>query len=332
MTEQGSAKAKSLAVIDLGSNTAILTIFASTPPLQIIHEEFRIPRLAQGLQTGGSFASAAWERSCDVLNEYQEIARNFHAEIVLCGGTAPFRKVADADRAIQELQQETGIRVRPLTVTEEAQLSYLAVVLIECEGKSLQATQLLVVDVGGGSTELTYGHADLDDDRHQVNKSISIAMGCVDLTESCLPEQLSEEHGSAAATLKRLSTTFARSLNQHRLPTVDQMVGVAGTPVSLALLQQGIHRYDPARADGVVVSRQELSRWCKRLATTPLHEKVSKYGIPSGRAEVIVAGLLILTEVMQHHNLKQMIVRNVGVRHGLALQVLGLLPEAYALS
>ena len=307
--------AKNLAIIDLGSNTAILLIFQNSPLFKVIHEEYRSPRLSQGLRHGGPINLDALSRTCDDLKQLNEIISDYQATLVSCAGTAPFRKVDAPKKLIDNIFERTGIRVTILSQMQEAYASYLAALQVPTSAATLpQVGHALVMDIGGGSCELCWGLLD------QMSGYHSVAQGCVDLTECYLPEQLNPHGCSTSANMEALRQAFVRQLPKISLQPSTLMYAVAGTPVSVALLEAKIYRHQPHLVDGARLTLQMLDAWQQRLATTSLEEKISHYGIPAGRAGVLLAGIIVLSATMRYFGLSEVIARNSGLRHGLALQ------------
>jgi exopolyphosphatase/guanosine-5'-triphosphate,3'-diphosphate pyrophosphatase len=308
---------KHLAVIDLGSNTAILLIMKRQAPLQVVHEEFRIPRLAEGLFPGKDFSPTAVERACEVLREFRQLCEQHDAELVCCGGTAPFRKVHDVVTAIDYFYRHTGVTVTSLNEEQEAYCAYLSAVALPYKNKALpKIAHATVIDIGGGSCEIAWGSGETMQGFH------SAPSGCVDCTEQLLPMQLKMQGNSDTAEIAHAEQEIIKRFPKLAVPIGSTFFAVAGTPVTLALLELNVHRYAPELVDGQVVSLASLQQWRQKMGKTPLANKIGDYGIPPGRAEVLLSGLMILETVMRQYHFKDVVVRNAGLRYGLALQVL----------
>jgi exopolyphosphatase/guanosine-5'-triphosphate,3'-diphosphate pyrophosphatase len=297
-----------IAVIDLGSNTAILLIVAGQLPLQVLHEEFRIPQLAKGMGKDKMLHPDSMYRAAQVLSEYKEICDDRKVEIKIVGGTAPFRKSKNPHSTIEYFQEQTGLNVAILSGEQEAQLSFQAATM-DLDG------DFAVVDVGGGSTELIWGT--------EKQHSFSVASGCIDLTETYFPSQF--ENGGVATTdqVDAAKAAFVSELDkQARCHGVQGLVGVAGTPTTIGMLELGLVSYDPDKLDQLQLKKRQIEYWLNQLAKATLEVKTAGLHIPLGRAEMILAGTIIIHTVMEAYNFDSLTIRTRGVRHGLAMQVL----------
>lgn len=308
---------KRVAVVDLGSNTAILLIMENQAPLRVVHEEFRIPRLAEGLKRGGDFMPAALQRAIASLQEFVEIAGEYDAKIVCCGGTAPFRKVRNPQGAIEAIAAATGVRVEILSERDEAWCAYASALQLPMRGQAPRVSgKAAVLDIGGGSCEICCGEAT------EIRAFSSTPSGCVDVTESCLQSQLREDGLATSAELDAAKEKMHDFFPELPEASGSKFFAVAGTPVTLALLEKEIRQYDPAAVDGTTLSLERVSFWKQQMSQTQLRDKVQRYGIPKGRAELQLSGLIILEACMQHYGFSDVTVRNAGLRYGLALRTL----------
>lgn len=302
------------AVIDLGSNTAILLIYHPPPHFKVVQEVFRIPRLAEGLRSGGEIKQEALQRAIAALGDFAKIIAEQSAHLRCCGGTAPFRKMHNAADIIDQIKSATGITVTILSPEQEAKASFIAALNVPATGKTVRFQKnAVVLDIGGGSCELAWGQPS-----HMQGYN-SVAVGCIDLTERYLAAQLEKTATTSAEELAKAQAQIMAHLPQLDLPPSASFYAVAGTPMAIALLEAGIHEYLPSQVDGMSISYTQLLYWRDQLAATPLKDKIERFGIPAGRAEVLLAGAIILAGVMQRYGFKQVIARNAGLRHGLAL-------------
>jgi exopolyphosphatase/guanosine-5'-triphosphate,3'-diphosphate pyrophosphatase len=170
----------------------------------------------------------------------------------------------------------------------------------------------MIVDIGGGSTEYIFG-------KDQVLMAAeSFNIGCVRLTEKFI-----SSHPTANEEVEKVIQFVDESIIKARdlMPQgfmVDQILAVAGTPTSLVAAQLGA--FEVSRIDGAILTKEGLESWLSQLKNATVEEKV-KMGIPSGRADVILVGVIILLRTLDLFGLKQMMVSTRGVRYGIALEV-----------
>ena len=293
-----------VAAIDLGTNTALLTIADVADGRAVaLDERAEIVRLGQGLDKTGLLAPAAIERTLAVLVEFTAAVRFYDCERFVAVATEATRKasngaafVAAADRALAE----AGGKLEVIDGEREARLAWRAVVASFPE---LTGTRT-VVDIGGGSTELLVGDA-------TVESVISLPIGSVRLTERLVAHDppTADEHAQLVALVDA-------ALANAPAPR-GTLVGIAGTVTTLAAMAQSLTTYDGARVHGSRISRATVDALVNQLATTALADKRRTPGLDPKRADVIFAGAVILARVMERAGVADCVVSDRGIRWGL---------------
>ncbi len=295
-----------LGALDVGTNTVLMLVaegdFAGG--IHTLADLARITRLGRGVDANGSLDPAAVALTLDTIAEFAARARALGAEKIVGAATAAVRDASNGAAFIAQVKRRAGIDLEVISGETEAQLSWLAV------RKGLQldpADKVLVVDIGGGSTELI---------RAEPGRKLEVAslqIGSVRLTERIIHHDppLARE----AADLRLAIDDALRGLGWDFAP--DTMVGIAGTVTTVCALTLRMEKYDPAIVHGYRLSLAEILETLARLAAAPLEQRKQLPGIEPARADVIIAGAAILERVMGHFGLNQVIVSDQGVRWGL---------------
>ena len=288
-------------VIDLGTNsTRLLVAEVEDGRVDEVARDTTITRLGESVDERRKLLPTAVARVRNVLSGYRRELERLGAERVLVLATSSVRDAENGEAFLGEIEWSYGFTTRLLSGEEEADLTRRGV----AGGRELDP-DALVLDIGGGSTELIT-------EREQ----ISIDMGSVRVTERFLHSDppTGEELDAAAHAVREL------------LPELQpaEAIGVAGTITSIAALELG--DYDPERIDGYRLSRAAVEAQLERLASLPLAERRELPGLDPDRAPVIVAGAVIVDEVMKRYDLDELEVSERDLLHGAALEA-AQLPE-----
>ncbi len=301
------------AAIDVGTNTLRLLIAEVVAPddFTILHEEQEITRLGEGLIPSRILQDAPRRRSLTVLRRFAESARRYKAEQVAVVATSAVREAKNREELVAEFARETGFTLRVIDGVEEARLTLLGV----RHGLRLGSHRILVMDVGGGSTEFVMARGE------GIEAIVSTGLGVVKLTERYLlsdPPTLSD--------LKALQQAVSRRIDRLRreLPGAEGtgLIGTAGTPTTLAAIDLGLMAYDRTRVDG---HRLSITRACEllgRLAALPIAARRKIPLLEPGRADVIIAGAAIIVTAMERLGYSELIVSDGGLREGVLLDLL----------
>jgi len=301
-----------IASIDIGTNT-ILMLIADVQvdnTLVAIRDEHVIARLGAGVDRNKRILPETIRRVEGVLRAYLAICRQEQCEKILAAGTSALRDAANRKEFLDHIARTHGLSIRVLSGEEEARLTYLGAVSgtqgIE-DGRPLG-----VLDIGGGSTEVILGEG------LNVRQALSADVGAVRLTERCfrtLPP--SEEDLRRAQAFVR--TSF------RELPPIDggrTFLGVAGTLTTLAALDLQLKAYDRARVEGHLLSYERVSELFDRLRGLSLPELLLIPQILPQRADIILAGVVILHTCMTLGGIPVIRVSDRGLRYGLAMEAL----------
>ena len=294
-----------VAAIDLGTNTTRLLI-ADVEDGQVkeVSRRTRITRLGEGVDARGKLLPLPIARVRNCLTDYRRELETLGAERSLAVATSAVRDADNGEAFLGELEWSYGFTTRLLTGEEEAELTL--------RGVGRAGEDIVVIDIGGGSTELVGARG-----------RVTTELGSVRLTERLLatdPPTEDELDAVAVAARSALSEQVPEQLKARR------GIGVAGTITSLAALDLGLVEYDPERVHGHGLGDAGVKAQLERLAALPLAERRRVPGLEPERAPVIVAGAVILREVMRHFGLRAIEVSEHDILHGAALEAAAL-PE-----
>ena len=297
-----------VAAIDIGTNTVLLTIAEASPngPRAVL-ERATITRLGAGVDRTRTLADAAKSRTLSCLEEYSRLLSEGGVSAVDVVGTSALRDAAGSEDFLEQARALLGVRPRVISGEEEAQLTFHGAI----SGLEL-GPDVTVFDIGGGSTEIIVR----GEGRELDAKSLDI--GSVRLFERHL-------HGDPATAeeLGRVRDAVRSALaNAPEIARDSTLVGVAGTITTLAAIDQALPSYDPARVHGALLTRAALDAILTRLARATLEQRRHMTGLPPGRADVIVAGAVIATEIMSWARAGTIVVSDRGVRWGLIQELL----------
>lgn len=312
MANSATRTPERVAVIDVGSNSVLLLVLDQTG---LAHrEESRITRLATGVFERGVLQARSADRTCEAVCALARMARSAGAEPVIAVGTEALRLARDGAQFLDRLRREAGLHeARLLSGEDEARLA------IEASRRAAQDPDapLVVLDVGGGSTEIAWTRGG------EPARGLSLPLGAVRLTEAWV-----QAHPVSAEDMVRLrdatreQTASLSRLRGSGVYDCSWPVALAGTATTLAALELGLERYDPARVEGFRIEVDLLTRWIERLSALGLPERRALPGLEPGREDVIVAGLVVLEELARQLGARGLRVSGRGLRYGVALGLL----------
>ena len=289
-----------VAAVDLGTNsTRLLVADVENGALAEVSRRLTITRLGEGVDERRRLLPVPIARVRNCLSEYRRELESLRAERTLCIATSSVRDAENGEAFLGEIEWSYGFTTRLLSGDEEAAMMIRGVTA----GRTpLDGT--LVVDIGGGSTELVLA------ENGDVSFSKSLDVGCVRVTERFLNSDPSSRPELAAAG------AYVRSLLPELRATAG--MGVAGTVTTLATLDLGDSEHDSARTHGHRISLTSVEEQLERLAAMTTDERVGVPGIEPGRAPVIVAGIVVLRELMTAYGLDEIEVSERDVLDGAA--------------
>jgi exopolyphosphatase/guanosine-5'-triphosphate,3'-diphosphate pyrophosphatase len=311
-----------IAALDLGTNNCRLLVAEPTDGgFEVVDSFSRITRLGEGLALTGRLGEAAIARTMMALGVCRRVINRNHVAELRCVATEACRRASNGAAFIERVEREVGIRLEIVSQDEEAHLALLGCLpLVDAA-----AEQLLMVDIGGGSTEIVWF------DRYAgagngEGMAVSLPVGVVTLAESFAAE-LHRGHYDGmleavreAMRVSPLAAFVPRSLEAPAL----QMLGTSGTVTTLAAVHLGLRRYDRRRVDGIVLSYQAIAEVAERLKRLDNRGRAAHPCIGYGRADLVVAGCAILEAIHESWPVSRMRVADRGVREGILNGLMGL--------
>ena len=297
-----------VAVVDIGTNsTRMLLADVAGPHVEEVERRTTVTNMGRGVDHTGLICSEAIEDVCSVVADYKARYEEMGAERLVAIATSAVRDAVNGDAFIAELRERFGIDARLLTGEEEAHLTYLG-----ATAQRPAEDPTLVFDIGGGSTELIVGSGT------EVGFHTSLQAGTIRQSERHLTSDPPDPHEleDLATDIRHL---IERATGDHPDARPSHAIAVAGTPTSLAAIDQQLEPYDPGRVHGYHLAMKRIQRMLSRLSSLPLAERLRVPGLHPGRAPTIVAGTVILVQVMRAFGLEEVEVSELDILHGSAL-------------
>ncbi len=278
--------------------------------LYVVHEEHEIARLGRGVDQRKRISPESIERAASILSRYKTISEWYDVDRIIACATSAVRDASNRDEFLREIEERIGITISVIDGKKEAELTYLGAVSGLLGADTGQP--FAVLDIGGGSTELTIGKGRLP------KSKMSVDMGCVRLTERILKTS-PPTRGAFKEAEFLLADTFK---NYPQLDDATRLVGVAGTMTTLASLDLKLTTFDRHKVAGHNLTLTRVEELLDELCSKSLDELRAYPQILEGRGDVLLAGILILVTVMRQVGAKRITVSDRGLRYGLALQAI----------
>lgn len=310
-----------LATIDIGTNTAqLLVAERDGAALRRLHAAERFVRLGEGVDAQGRIGDAAQRRLLDALRDHLRVAREHEVETVTGAGTSALRDATNRTDVCATVQDELGLPIEILSGIEEAAWSFAAA----CAAFDDLSSACLVVDIGGGSTELVAGanpsvhHPTYPD---AITDRASLDVGCVRLTERCFASQPPSPDAVGIVETLIDEALPSHTLNVGPSPT---LIGTAGTATALARVDAGPEgTWDALHGEGFSLPHEAVRHWRERLLRLSVDEILALHpDAMEGRADVFPVGVILLDRIMAHYDRALCRVSPYELRHGLALRAL----------
>ena len=304
----GRETAQRIAAIDIGSNSIrqIVADVSSGGAIRVIDEMKAAPRLGRGVTESRRLADASMDAAVDALSRMATLARQLGAGQIAVVATSAVRDAENGAAFLGRIRRETGLRPRLLAGEEEARLAFRSALAHFELGRG----RAVVMDIGGGSLELALSAEGV------VERLESFPFGALRLTEEFLADR---PPGKGVKKLRR----HVRAALKKVLPVRDwrgaEVIGSGGTFTNLAgmhLARQGIR---VRSVHGTRIPRHEVELLLERLAEMPVEDRLAVPGLNAGRADIIVAGLAVVAEVLARVEPRELIASGFGIREGLLL-------------
>lgn len=293
--------------IDLGTNTCLMLVCAGLPGkpgFRVVDDLATVVRLGQGVDRDRRFHPNAMQRTLECLRRYSARLRERGGDPskTIAVATSGSRDAANSTEFFALVEKETGFRFRRISGDDEARFTHLGGLL-----EGMDPTRTAVIDIGGGSTEFK-----------TASGGLSVDMGSVRFTERHLKgDPVTDDE------FWRCQEAVDAAIGGSRLPewrrSIDpgtRLCAVAGTATTLAAWFLGLEKFDAAKIDGLVLSRGDIHRQVEDLKWRTVAERRAEPGIEEGRADVLLAGALILWRSMELLDFAEVVISTRGLRYG----------------
>ncbi len=307
------------AAIDIGSNSSLLLILelGGDNIVRVVIDTKTSTRLSAGTQYGDAIGEDALRRQFSALDKFAQLLRENHVETTIACGTQVFRVASNAAKIAEEIARRYDWRFEIISGEREAQLSFKAAT----SGLTDVRNRRIILDVGGGSSEVVSGVAD------NIVWSHSFPVGAVSLTErfglnrQITPAKLSDARAFLERIFSDLSAVLQTAVNNESAGPDDypELVAVGGTSTTLAAISLGQKIFGPNAIHGVRMNRQSIQRQLAELGKIEAAERRELIPFDPDRAEIIVGGATIIDFLMEKLAATSLTVSNCGLRWGLIL-------------
>lgn len=312
-----------LAALDLGTNNCrLLVCEVGEDGLEVVDSFSRIVRLGEGLSRCDRLSEAAMARTLAALKVCARIIARHHCRVVRCVATEACRRATNGPDFLRRVSRVTGLEIELLDHAEEARLAMLGCLPLA----DPDADRLLVLDIGGGSTDLLWLDRGSDPTAGEPGIAFSLPVGVVTLAETFGREVGAEAYG------RMVDTVHARLA--ERMPTGEaadlagtEMLGTSGTVTTLAALHIGLRRYDRRKVDGMVLPFAAVRAVSAELRALDNATRAAHPCIGRGRADLVVAGCAILEAVHRLWPVERLKVADRGLREGILAKIMGITLE-----
>ena len=312
-----------LAALDVGTNSTRLLVGDVVDGVMVAEQarEMVITRLGKGVDRSGRFDPAALRRTLEVLAGYAEVCRRLGVERRRLVATSATRDAADRQVFLDGVRDLLGVEAEVLSGQAEAAAAYRGATAGGVlgghagppDGSVLDGDQpMLVVDIGGGSTELIYGVGTTS------RAMVSLDIGCVRLFERHLRTdpptagEVAALRADVAAHLERVGAVLDPG-------AAERVIGVAGTVTTVTAIALGLEAYDPRRIHRAAVDAAAIAATADKLAAMTVAERAALPVMAKGREDVIAAGALLLDELVRTFQIQQVVASEADILDGVLL-------------
>jgi exopolyphosphatase/guanosine-5'-triphosphate,3'-diphosphate pyrophosphatase len=299
-----------VAAIDVGTNSTRLLVADEAPGgFRPIDRRMVITRLGQGVDSRRLLAPEALERTLATIADYAATCGELGVEKIRVTGTSAVRDAHNREEFFEGVRRLTGTEAELLSGEEEAAATFLGTL-----SDLAETGPVMVVDIGGGSTELIVG-------TKTPERSVSLDFGCVRMYEKHLASDPPAKE-ELEALREEVAGMVDDAYDDLEVPPGARVIGVAGTLTQLATLKTGLPVYDPDVTHHFVLSHGDVRQLARRLESLTFEQRRRIKGLEAGRADVIVAGAQILLVIMERFDVAEVLVSEKDILDGLVIQLL----------
>jgi len=293
------------AVIDVGSNSVLINIAEKDEKgvLKTVLDSSVITKLGEGLKETGVIKQEGMERTIPALRDFMGKVKEHKVKAVAAIGTMVLREAKNSKEFIERVEKELDLKIQVISGEEEARMSHLAVVA----GLGVKDEDIVIFDIGGGSTEFIFSKG------YEISKRFSINVGALILTDRFLKSDPVKKE-----ELDRLLAYLDETFGKIEFPEkVDRVVGTGGNVTSITAVKFQLAQYDPDIVQGATLERSEAERQLDLYLSKRVEERRSIVGLQPERRDTILGGAAILCFLMKRLGAGSVLVSDRGIRHGL---------------
>lgn len=276
---------KKIGVIDIGTNSMRLLI-ASLEKNKMVktYKEIQTTRIGQGIQEEGRILPEALQRNFKGLKAFKRKAEKEEVERIVVFGTSALREASNAREFINRVERELGLCIKVLKGKQEAEVGFQGAI------QEIQK-DALVIDIGGGSTELIVGNA-----HEGITNRISLDIGALRMTEAYIAsdpirqKEIVALEKEAQEKIRKIASSFYG---------FEIAIGIGGTITTLSAIKQNMKEYDAKKIHNSKLSIGDIENILERLRSLKLEDRKEVQGLQPSRADIIVAGIVILKSIME---------------------------------
>lgn len=310
-----------LASIDIGTNTLRLLIaeFEKDRSFKEIYSERKITRLGEGLNASGILSSKAIKKTIHTLKDFKHSIDKFNVADISVVATSAVREALNREEFIKIARDETGVDIRVISGEEEAELVLQGVIAgLSTTSHFLPPTSLLVMDIGGGSTELILAR---NSELRTPHSSLSTSLGVVRLSEEIIKNDPPSQVEIESVDNEIIKGLLDAKKSLGSIPAEAIFVGTAGTITTLAAIEQGLDSYDHLRIHNYILKKGAIEEIFNRLKSMTLSQRRKIPALEPGREDLIIPGALIVLRAMETFGLDRMTVSDYGLREGILVNL-----------
>src|SRR5688572_12882622 len=295
-----------IAAIDIGTNSVHMIVVRVRPDLsfEVIDREKVMVRLGAGGLDGKALTAESMTAALQALSKFKRLAESHGVDQILAAATSATREARNGGEFLARVERETGIRPRVITGTEEAQLIHQAAVY----GVDVGNARAVVIDVGGGSVEITLGTAT------SVQLARSFKIGVIRLTERFVKSDPIGDRDERRLT-KHILSEIDRHCEQITAIGFDRVIGTSGTILSLGAVAATAARGGPvAELRNLRVSAKQIRRLRKEVVALDLEQRLGIAGLDPRRADLVVAGAVLLDTILRRLGAEDLTLCDLALR------------------
>ena len=303
---------KRATAIDIGTNSVKFSVGELRGnAVTVVGEGSTVTRLGASVDKTGLIQSENADRTLKAIREFFKNALTAESQSTVCVGTSALRDAKNGAEFIKRVKDECGVDVEVITGVREAELAYKSIIY-DRNIVPVLPESITIFDVGGGSSELVYGR------NNGVVQTVSLNVGAVRLTDRHFKSMPARRED-----VREVADTVTNELERSEFVRDSAILfGIGGTAVTVAALKYAIPYDEPMKLSGCRVQEEDLRQLSMRLQTMTVDEIKNIPCMDSARADIILAGALILNSVLSYFNAKEYVVSTKGVRFGLLCEAL----------